>query len=660
VNSCILVASASRETSEAVCWFFGRASDYLAGLWQNDPANAWLLPLLVGSSIVLVVYARVFGALGLILKLTVLSAGAAFALALNNVLPNWLSFAALDHRSFVQQFVVALLVVHWLIFLPRFFLGITARIGSGTGMDVGNSHALLPSQAKTVERLLATAGGVPYEPKPTAADRRRIPRPKEGRLMTLDASWGSGKTFILRKFQDYADIRHQRRPRQKRPHDFHLVVSYFNAWSHQASRDPEFAIVEHLIADARVVWPYGWLVLPAWQIILERLLRLFSRGSGFSVDMAWVKLEGGGGVPPPPVRWSGLIARLAEVTFLRSEGRFGATLVLIVDDVDRCAPTVAQRYVTLFRRGLDLPNLTILFPYAAEQLRYKVFDPISVDLPDLGSSMEAAYRGLLSSVSRTPFEANSAGSIEDILDREADGFLKLIDKRIDSGSPSSSAPGGEKGTSDAGWSKALNQWELIRRELLNMSEAELKLGETTSSNFHEKFMRQLESKYGADERTPVPRLSFADAVQIIIGSRPMQKALFPKGPDDEDFSAMIEALETLQEGWLRQFEERNESKADQSEMSDAAKDFQGKLTGSSFMLRRRKKDIEALSQRQVSIRALIASILRDLAAEPVSRSLATYAESTHGTTHSRNALIDLLDQLFLRSYDYMIESDTNG
>ncbi|NBZ89939.1 hypothetical protein [Stagnihabitans tardus] len=211
-------------------------------------------------------------------------------------------------------------------------------------------------------------------------------------------------------------------------------------------------------------------------------------------------------------------------------GKSGASLVLIVDDVDRCAPVVAQKYVTLLRRGLNLPHLAVVLPYTPDQLRYKVFHPLSVDLPDLGSSMEAAHSEMIMGKQgrNDPFGAWATGGRDSILSGLSADFDKLIAKRIE-GTVKGSGRNDDAARGES-WVEALNTWELLRRERLNQSFIEMVRGDLASDQdapYHaNRLMRQFESKYVSDAPILLPPLGYLDIVQIAMSLPSVNAVVF--------------------------------------------------------------------------------------------------------------------------------------
>jgi hypothetical protein len=85
-----------------------------------------------------------------------------------------------------------------------------------------------------------------------------------------------------------------------------------------------------------------------------------------------------------PLRWQEALRRAAEKWH-----KSNLKVVIILEEIDRADPPMAQAAITLSKRALELPGVTVIIPYVEEQMRYKVFNPLHCYSPDLASSMYA-------------------------------------------------------------------------------------------------------------------------------------------------------------------------------------------------------------------------------------------------------------------------------
>ncbi|MCB9764590.1 MAG: AAA family ATPase [Alphaproteobacteria bacterium] len=215
----------------------------------------------------------------------------------------------------------------------------------------------LPSQQQFVDRLSDVI--------------RRSPLDRS-RLIGLSGEWGSGKSTILRLLSDELSRDQGDGVRWK--------VITFDTWRHEAARSEELALFRTICDD-------GSLLFECWTWLLRPFYRMLLPGFGHSLKLtfpgvSWLSADLD--MSAPEVRWREQLRRL-----IARLGRDHVRVVLIMDEVDRCSPRAAQRYLTLTRRFLDVPGLITVVPYVRPQIRFKVFNPSIGCLPELRSTMMA-------------------------------------------------------------------------------------------------------------------------------------------------------------------------------------------------------------------------------------------------------------------------------
>jgi hypothetical protein len=194
-----------------------------------------------------------------------------------------------------------------------------------------------------------------------------------GRVLPLEGRLGEGKSFLVRR------LRHEWNGRRDKP-----VVIVVDVWQQQTESDLQAAILEALYCHPAYRARLGWLHVPAsfsfarWiaamrglRSSLELRLRQSKVGVQFDVDI-------------PGLRWQSHFER-ATARIIRA----GRSTVVVLDEIDRATPPVTQAALTLARRSVDVPGVTVLIPYIRSQIRYKAFNPLQPTLPDLSSSMDA-------------------------------------------------------------------------------------------------------------------------------------------------------------------------------------------------------------------------------------------------------------------------------
>ncbi len=261
--------------------------------------------------------------------------------------------AALLPQEPVRLPVWALVLVGLLTYGPR----LTHRYWLETldalhSRDSDDGREPLPFQRDVLDTLAARI------------DARR----REGRTVGLHGVWGSGKSTIVAMLP--------RALRQRFGPDRYRVVSW-SAWTHQEDKDLEYSLFRALAMDPAVV-RNAWHVIPWYRLVT------WSAWSAVrtTVDVKLMKLE----VETPRLQWT---RHLCNV--LACLEKVGVTPVLVIDELDRAHPEAVQTILSLTQRFLARPNLVTVLPYVPEQIRFKAFNPSQAKIPDLRSTMLAAF-----------------------------------------------------------------------------------------------------------------------------------------------------------------------------------------------------------------------------------------------------------------------------
>ena len=248
----------------------------------------------------------------------------------------------------------------------------------------GKFFKLLPSQEEIVGQIKSYAGFTESGSTPPApANIRKEASPATGAvLVSIEGAWGSGKTVCVDDFERWA----------RRSGD--AVVVNIKAGQLEAEEHIESALMRTIIRNWDVASQGGWLAVPALGIV-------FSQGKDILKFAIWLTRSLISSTPQSQeahahdtsahkVLWyntlRAIVCRITRKRLLTSKRK---TFCLIVDDIDRCSPIVAQRIMTLLRRFFDIPGLTIITPFVREQLYYKAFNPDQELLTDLAATAEA-------------------------------------------------------------------------------------------------------------------------------------------------------------------------------------------------------------------------------------------------------------------------------
>ncbi|MEW5728302.1 MAG: P-loop NTPase fold protein [Pseudomonadota bacterium] len=196
-------------------------------------------------------------------------------------------------------------------------------------------------------------------------------------VVNINADWGGGKTTILMALKRRLDAAG-------------IATVYFNAWEHQRDPLPETALFRAIASEWRVLAPWGWLAVPALVLqgaLLPKTLKIISKAGAVQSEAQFDV------APPPDVFWHNTLRRLARIVMAHGRGR---GIVVMLDEVDRCDPVAAQRFLTLVRRGLAAPGVLVILPTVKHQLFAKAFNPLVPQLPDLRSTFHAILWGNMS------------------------------------------------------------------------------------------------------------------------------------------------------------------------------------------------------------------------------------------------------------------------
>lgn len=225
---------------------------------------------------------------------------------------------------------------------------------------VGDKPFLLDGQKKaidTIEGMVSKLNG-------------RCP----GVLLGLKGQWGDGKSYVLFSAKETLEDGSK-----------DVAVVSLNIWEHQRELDLHFALVKAVLSHPRVLarcvdaYPVQLLFVP----LLMALIRMLPKGWSLNFEVSRLALKAS--VPVSiPLPWQGGFRRVADA----AAGQ-GLKLVVILDEIDRAEPEVAQAAMTMTRRALDLPGVLTILPYVEAQIRYKVFNPITAVSPDLRATMFA-------------------------------------------------------------------------------------------------------------------------------------------------------------------------------------------------------------------------------------------------------------------------------
>jgi hypothetical protein len=162
------------------------------------------------------------------------------------------------------------------------------------------------------------------------------------------------------------------------------VLVRINVWREESQADLHYEIVKTILGQPVLLRRYlaSYPKALAFAPMLHLVSRLLPDGMTVGLHFQKAAVDTRFSVP---LRWQCALERAAEAWC-----RHGMRIVVVMDEVDRAESPIAQAAITLCRRGLELPGVTVILPYVDEQIRHKVFNPLLAYSPDLLSSMHAA------------------------------------------------------------------------------------------------------------------------------------------------------------------------------------------------------------------------------------------------------------------------------
>ncbi len=202
----------------------------------------------------------------------------------------------------------------------------------------------------------------------------------EAHLIQLQGRFGESKSFLLDRLDLLLNRPANAQPADSRLPGDHAAVVNVNVWAYQSEPDLFLAIVEEILGHWRYWYPYGWLRYPLI-LFLARTAKesklAFKSALGTEAEVQ-VPL----GLPRPTGQ------RALERLAARVRAHGGRTVV-VLDEVDRAAPQVAQAAASLALNSLRIPGVVVVLSYVDEVMRYKVFNPLIPTIPDIASTMQA-------------------------------------------------------------------------------------------------------------------------------------------------------------------------------------------------------------------------------------------------------------------------------
>lgn len=222
----------------------------------------------------------------------------------------------------------------------------------------------------------------------------------------LRGGQGAGKSFLVNALEQVVSGRME----QRNADGDDAITATFNdgcsmalwelpffkmsVWSEDAElRDLQFQVLRGLLLHPAVLFSPTWHAMMSLSFVGRLLARDIQKMfRAIRLKTANLELDIANGVPLP---WQGHLQKLVSLC------PCGAVVVL--DEIDRTQPRTAQAALVMARSSLDLPGMLVIVPYVPEQIRYRVFNPLICETPDLQASLEAElWQDLLRSKRKEP------------------------------------------------------------------------------------------------------------------------------------------------------------------------------------------------------------------------------------------------------------------
>jgi len=219
---------------------------------------------------------------------------------------------------------------------------------------------------------------------------------RPGPLIGVRGRWGSGKSFLL----DQLKIRLDKTP-EKKPKTQTVVVP-INIWRDETVADLHFSIARTILAHKTVREACFSEYPPtmAFASAIEFIRQLLPNGGRMKFQFYGAALDASLAVP---MNWQAALDAASRCWSAK-----GIRVIVIMDEIDRATPPMAQAAITLCRRALELPGIAVILPYVEDQLWFKVFNPVQNCSPDLMSTMLATIEEDFP-LTLEEFDSNSIG-----------------------------------------------------------------------------------------------------------------------------------------------------------------------------------------------------------------------------------------------------------
>ena len=172
-------------------------------------------------------------------------------------------------------------------------------------------------------------------------------------VISIDGPWGTGKTFLLKRW--YRSLEEQ---------GFRVI--YYNAWEDDFCNDPLLSIIGQLsehFKESRFRKLAKQVGNVALQLIKQNVMAEISRQSGLDLRVDLSELEGRDLLEEYLNQRKTKDCLKEQLTKLAAEVQKETEfpLVFIIDELDRCRPTFAIELLERVKHIFDIPNMVFVF-----------------------------------------------------------------------------------------------------------------------------------------------------------------------------------------------------------------------------------------------------------------------------------------------------------
>lgn len=193
----------------------------------------------------------------------------------------------------------------------------------------------------------------------------------------IRGTWGSGKSRVLRTWAEHIECSDD------------IAVVWYDVWENDTVDDLHWSIIMAVLSNPKVLFRSIGVYPLRLLFYMIRWHQWMPEGLRWRLE-AFNRMQIDGYIKPVPLRFQNIFAKIV-LRATRDSQCFGKKLkiVIVLDEIDRARSGTVQSAMILARRALEFPGMIVILPYVEEQMRYKVFNPLTATSLDLQETMLA-------------------------------------------------------------------------------------------------------------------------------------------------------------------------------------------------------------------------------------------------------------------------------